>query len=74
LILAIPGLKAASITKGVEKTGIFTYRRLTLDPNLSLCTNINYKWIKDLNIIYEIVKLLEYIGKYTGTRRQIRTL
>jgi hypothetical protein len=44
-------------------------RRLKLDPCLSLCTNINSKWIKDLNIrletlkqLQEVENTLEYIG------------
>ena len=27
-----------------------TYRRIQIDPYLSPCTNINSKWIKDLNM------------------------
>jgi hypothetical protein len=33
------------------------YRKLKLDPCLSLCTCINSKWIKDLNIRPEILQL-----------------
>jgi hypothetical protein len=32
---------------------------LKLDPYLSPCTSINSKWIKDLNIIPETLKLVE---------------
>jgi hypothetical protein len=32
---------------------------LKLDPCLSLCTNINSKWIKDLNIKPETLKLVQ---------------
>jgi hypothetical protein len=32
-------------------------RKLKLDPCLSACTSINSKWIKDLNIRPEILKL-----------------
>jgi hypothetical protein len=34
-------------------------RKLKLDPCLSPCTSINSKWIKDLNIRLEILKLVE---------------
>jgi ribosomal protein L17 len=34
-------------------------RRLQLDSSPSSCTNINTKWIKDLNIRSEIEKLIQ---------------
>jgi hypothetical protein len=34
-------------------------RKLKLDPCLSLCTSINSKWIKDLNIRPETLKLVQ---------------
>jgi hypothetical protein len=48
--------KTTSSTNGAEKTGISTCRRLTL--SMSLCTIINSKWMKDLNVRSETVKLL----------------
>jgi hypothetical protein len=42
---------------------IWTCRRLKLDPNLSLCTSSNSKWIKDLKVRSETVKLLQKLGK-----------
>jgi hypothetical protein len=34
-------------------------RKLKLDPCLSPCTNINSKWIKDLNNRHETLKLVQ---------------
>jgi hypothetical protein len=34
-------------------------KKLKLDPYLAPCTNINYKWIKDLNIRPLNLKLLQ---------------
>jgi uncharacterized protein (DUF736 family) len=38
---------------------ISAIRKLKLDPCLSPCTSINSKWIKDLNIRPEILKLVQ---------------
>jgi hypothetical protein len=38
---------------------LFTCRKLKLDSCLSPCTSINSKWIKDLNIRPESLKLVQ---------------
>jgi hypothetical protein len=38
---------------------LFVYRKLKLDPCLSLCTDINSKWIKDLNIRPKTLKFVQ---------------
>jgi hypothetical protein len=40
-------------------------RKLKLYPCLSLCTSINLKWIKDLNIKPETLKLIQERAGYT---------
>jgi hypothetical protein len=62
------GEKAASLTNGAEKNRIVTCSRLELDPDLSTCTSINSKWIKDFNVRSKTVKLLqEKIGNTLET-------
>jgi hypothetical protein len=42
------------------------YRRMQIDPVLSPCTKLNVKWIKDLHIKPDTLKLIEEkVGKNT---------
>jgi hypothetical protein len=38
---------------------VYACRKLKLEPWLSPCTNINSKWIKDLNIRHKTLKLVQ---------------
>jgi hypothetical protein len=52
------GRKRQLLYKWCWENRISTCKRLKLDPCLSLCTNINSKWIKDLNMRSETLKIL----------------
>jgi hypothetical protein len=51
-------LTKAPKTYNVEKW-LSVCKKLKLDPSLSPCTSINSKWIKDLNIRPETLKLVQ---------------
>jgi hypothetical protein len=52
------GEKTTSSTNVAGKNG-FLSEKLKLDPCLSPCTNINSKWIRNLNIRCETLKLVQ---------------
>jgi hypothetical protein len=52
-------LSKINCSKYCLENWISACRKLKLDPRLSFCTGINSKWIKDLNIRPQMLKLVQ---------------
>jgi hypothetical protein len=59
------GEKKASSTNVAGKTGYLPSKKWKLDQCLPLCTSINSKWIKNLNIRPETLKLVQERARNT---------
>ena len=69
------GVKTISLTSGAGKTGQSTVKKKKLELFLIPYTKINSKWIKDLNVRPETIKVLEEnIGKIVSDVNHSRIL
>jgi hypothetical protein len=67
----IPWRKDSLFNKCCREKWLSACRKLKLDPRLSPCTSINSKWIRDLNIQPETLKLAGKNRENTG-RKSLR--